>query len=126
MKKSLILAALVAASSVVSAQTTELVAEGCSDNRFCYDADGEGTMLYATASNGGIVELIFANGTIYMGKGPVDLSITNYAVYRQPANDAVIYVSAQWQTWTTKGSGSGRGGYVRHVHWALLGGELTQ
>lgn len=130
MLKTLTLAALLATSLAASAQTITLDADGCSDNRFCYsvpnDANLQDLTLYASPSNGGIVQVTFADGTYYTGHGPVGLSISNYAVYRQPLNDAVLYVSADWITWTTKGSGSGRGGYTRHTHWALTGGSLAQ
>jgi hypothetical protein len=119
--KSLILAALLAVSSLAGAATVPLTPEGCSDNRMCFNADGAGTTVYANPS---LVELILADGTVYLGVAPVGLSIANFPVYRQPGNDAVIYVTASWVTWTTKGSGSGRGGFQVHTHWALTGGEL--
>jgi hypothetical protein len=110
------------------AATVNFEADPCSDGRFCYSLPNDGAIsdltLYATAGNGGIVELMFPDGTYYLGRGSVGLSIANYPVYRQPANDAVIYVSANWMTWTTKGSGSGRGGYATHTHWSLLGGSM--
>lgn len=123
MTKTLIASLLLAASTVASAQTTvPLIAEECTSNRFCYNADGAGTLLYASAA--GIVEVFMPDGSVYLGRGPVGLSIVSFPVYRQPDNDAVMYVTADWRTWTTKGSGSGRGGYAVHTHWALLGGSL--
>ena len=128
MTKLLIAAALSLLAGAAGAANVTFDADGCSDNRFCYNVPNDGgfsdLLLYASAANGGIVELMFADGTIYLGHGAVGLSIANYAVYRQPGNDAVIYVSANWLTWTTKGSGSGRGGYATHTHWSLLGGSM--
>ena len=128
MTKLLIAAALSLLAGAAGAATVTLDADACSDKRFCYNVPNDGgfsdLLLYASAANGGIVELMFADGTTYLGHGAVGLSIASYPVYRQPSNDAVIYVSADWITWTTKGSGSGRGGYATHTHWALLGGSM--
>ncbi len=128
MKKLLIASTLSCLACAASAATINLEADPCSDNRFCYnvpnDAGLADLLLYASASSGGVVELIFPDGTTYLGRGPVGLSIASYPVYRLPNNDAVIYVTADWMTWTTKGSGSGRGGYASHTHWSLLGGSL--
>jgi len=128
MKKNFVATALCLLACGAGASTATLEADPCSDNRFCYsvpnDSGVSDLLLYASAGNGGLVELIFPDGTVYLGRGLVGLSIAGYPVYRQPANDAVIYVSADWMTWTTKGSGSGRGGYASHTHWSLLGGSL--
>jgi hypothetical protein len=128
MKKFLIASAFSMAALDAGAATVGMDADACSDNRFCYSVPNDAAVsdltLYATASNGGIVELMFPDGMTYLGRGIVGLSIANYPVYRQPANDAVIYVSANWMTWTTKGGGSGRGGYATHTHWSLLGGSM--
>ncbi len=118
------LAALLAVSLGAQAQTTPLTPTGCSANRVCSDVDGDGTTLYANAASAGVVEVILADGTYYLGTGAMGMSVANYPVYRQPGNDKVILVTAQWSTWWTAGSGSGRGGYQRHQHWALLGGSL--
>lgn len=127
MTKLIIAAAIAILTGTAGAVTLD--ADGCSDNRFCYNVPNDGgfsdLLLYASAASGGVVEVMFADGTYYLGHGAVGLSITNYLVYRQPNNDAVMYVTANWMTWTTKGSGSGRGGYATHTHWALLGGSLT-
>ncbi len=128
MNKLIVASALSLLTGVAGAGTVTLGADGCSDNRFCYnvpnDAGISDLLLYATANYGGIVEVFLPDGTYYLGRGTVGLSIVNYPVYRQPDNDAVIYVSASWTTWTTKGGGSGRGGYASHTHWALLGGSM--
>ena len=128
MKKNFVATALSLLACAASASPVTLEADPCSDNRFCYSVPNDGglsdLMLYASAGSGGVVELLFPDGTVYLGRGPVGLSIASYPVYRQPNNDAVIYVSADWMTWTTKGSGSGRGGYASHTHWSLLGGSL--
>ena len=128
MNKILIASLLASLACTAGAATATLEADSCSDNRFCYNVPNEGgyadLLLYASAASGGVVELLFADGTMWVGRGPLGLSIANYPVYRQPGNDAVIYVSADWMTWTTKGSGSGRGGYAAHTHWSLLGGSL--
>ncbi len=128
MKKLLIASTISLMAFGSSAATVNFDADPCSDNRFCYNVPNDAAIadltLYATTGNGGVVELIFPDGTYYLGHGTVGLSIANYPVYRQPANDAVIYVSASWMTWTTKGSGSGRGGYATHTHWSLLSGSM--
>lgn len=121
--RTLLALALALFAGLASAQT--LTPMECSPTRFCYDAAGPGTLLYANDGGAGIVELIDADGTIWMGSGAVGLSIANYALYRQPGGDAVIFVTATWVRWQTKG-GSGRGaGYV-HNHWALVGGEVVR
>ena len=129
MTKSFIAASIWLLAGAAGAATVDLEADPCSDSRFCYAVPNDGgisdLVLYATAGNGGIVELFLPDGTYYLGRGPVDISIANYPVYRQPNNDAVIYVSANWMTWTTQGGGSGRGGYASHTHWSLLGGSLV-
>ena len=128
MKKLLAAALALATACAAHGATVTLDADGCSDNRFCYNVPNDGgyadLTLQASTTGTGVVSLMFPDGTYYVGHGPVALSIVNYPVYRQPNNDAVIYVSAEWKTWTTKGSGSGRGGYAPHTHWALLGGSL--
>ncbi len=128
MKKLFTASALALLACGAGAATVAFEADPCSDNRFCYNVPNDGglvdLLLYASAANGGVVELMFPDGTYYLGHGAVGLSIANYPVYRQPNNDAVIYVSADWLTWTTKGSGSGRGGYATHTHWSLLGGSM--
>lgn len=105
----------------------------CSDNRFCDTAAVStanppaaqfSVIVYASSGYGGIIEVFLPDGTYYLGTGPVGLSVTNYAVYRQPARDKMILVSASWITWVTKGAGSGRGGYASHVHWAFTDGSL--
>jgi len=119
---------LASLAGAASAATVTFGPEGCSANRFCSkvpnDAGITDLVLYANAADGGIVELFLPDGSYYIGRGAVGLSVVNYPVYRQPNNDAVIYVSADWTTWVTKGSGSGRGGYASHTHWALLGGSM--
>jgi hypothetical protein len=133
MLKILLLASLVALSSLFATTTAQagtitLDADACSDNRFCYSVPNDGgytdLLLYANASGSGVVEVQFADGTIWLGTGPVGTTISSYPVYRQPNKDAVMYVTANWMTWTTKGSCSGRGGCASHTHWSLLSGSL--
>lgn len=128
-----IFAALLLACTAASADTIPLQESDCSGDHFCYNVDDAGTTLYANSGYGGIVEVFLADGNYYLGRGPVGLSITSYPVYLQPAQNgapqgdpAVIWVTATWITWTTKGGGSGRGGYASHQHWALTGGEFVK
>lgn len=121
MKRLLLSLALALFSACAAAQIVPLQPTDCSANRICNNVDGYGTTIYATTS---FVEVILADGTAYFGSAPVGLAIVFFPVYRQPGNDAVIYVTASWMTWTTAGSGSGRGGYQRHVHWELASGSV--
>lgn len=117
---------------IAMAATTTLTSEGCSSTRMCSNVDGQGTTLSANSAYGGIVQVFLADGNYYLGRGTVGLSIASYPVYLQPnasvpvnGNPTVMWVTADWITWTTKGSGSGRGGYQVHTHWDLVDGTLV-
>jgi hypothetical protein len=67
--------ALLLFASLAMAATVNLDTDPCSDNRFCYNVPNDASIadltLYASTGNGGVVEVIFPDGTYYLGHGTV-------------------------------------------------------
>lgn len=122
MKKLLMFAVMAMMSLCASAATITLEDSACTDTRVCTAVANDATpeadiLVYASATYGTFG--IWINGVQYAGKDPSlqGLAYDQYGHY--------VTVTFQWRTWTTRGSGSGRGGYASHTHWELLGGSVV-